>query len=167
MTRNDYDTPVQPQRITPESVRRQNLNPYPESEMEAQSLLIAPQAGRAQIGKDLDDIYKIKHADKRQGSAWDYFTAQTSDTRLSNLRKDTEIRYVQWAIDVQGKCLMMGLSKSSALVDWMRSTVCEPSLGRNGFLRENLQSVHTKSEQINVEQVEKKRNIFGMPTGGN
>lgn len=159
----------QSNKLTPENVRRQNLNPYPESENEVQAMMIAPQAGRAQIGRDLDNIYKIKHADKRIGSAWDYFTAQTSDTRLSNLRKDTEIRYVQWALEVQGKCLMMGLSKSSALSDWMRSTVCEPGLGRNGFLRENIQSVHTKSENVNVEQVEKSRSIFGFMknTGGN
>lgn len=164
---HDDEQPTQPQRLTPENVRRQNLNPYPESEMEAQSLLIAPQTGRAQIGADLDKVYRVRHADKRVGSAWDYFTAQTSDTRLSNLRKDVEIRYVQWAIEVQGKALMMGLSKSSALADWMRSTVCEPGLARNGFLRENIQSVHTKSESINVENVEKGRNMFGFLKGNN
>ena len=154
------------QKATPESIRRQNLNPYPESDNEIQALMIAPQAGRAQIGQDLDRIYKIKHPDNRTGSAWDYFTAQTSDTRLSNLRKENEMALVRWALRQQGKCLLLGLSKASANADWWRSTVCEPSLGRNGFLRETLQSIHTKSENVNVEQVEKSRNIFGMISGG-
>lgn len=151
-----------PGKMTPESVRRQNLNPYPESEVEAQSLMIAPQTGRAKIGKDLDEIYQIKHPDNRRGSAWDYFTAQTSDTRLSNLRKETEIKLVRWAIGQQGRCLMMGLSKASVNADWWRSTVCEPGLARNGFLRENIQSIHTKTEQLNIEQTEKSRNILGF-----
>ena len=167
-SKDQEQAPVSPGRITPENVRRQNLNPYPESDNEFQSLMIAPQMGRAKIGMDLDKMYNIKHADKRVGSAWDYGTAQTSDTRLSNLRKETEITRVRWAIDVQGKCLMMGLPKSAALVDWDRSSICEPGLGRNGFLRENIQSVHSKSEQINVEQTEKSRSLFGfLNKGGN
>lgn len=164
--RDEYEeqppTPPPSTKITPSSVLRQNLNPYPESDVEAQSLLIAPQTGRAKIGKDLDDIYKIKHSDDRKGSAWDYFTAQTSDTRLSNIRTDPEMRIVRWAIGQQGRCLMMGLGKSAANADWWRSQICEPSLGRNGFLRENLQSIHTKSESINVENVEKGRNVLGF-----
>ena len=154
--------PQQSKSMTPENVRRQNLNPYPESEMEAQSLMIAPQTGRAQIGKTLDDRYQIKHPDGSTGSGWDYFTAQTSDTRLSNIKTEPEMRLVRWAMGQQGRCLMMGLSKPAINADWWRSQVCEPGLARNGFLRINVQSVHTKSENVNVEQVEKSRNIFGF-----
>ena len=162
----DEEPQPQPTRLTPENVRRQNLNPYPESEVEAQSLMIAPQAGRAKIGVDLDRMYKIKHPDSLEGnSGWDYFTAQTSDTRLSNLRTEPEMRLVRWALGQQGRCLMMGLSKPAVNADWWRSQVCEPSLGRKGFLRENIQSIHSKSENVNIENVEKSRSIFGFAKG--
>ena len=153
-------------RVTPASIRRQNLNPLPESEVELNGVLLTPQNGRASLGKELDEMYKIKHPDGSINSAWDYFTAQTSDTRLSNLRNDLEIRFVRWSLEVQGKALIMKLPKAAATADFYRTTVCEPGLARDGFLRNNIQTVHTKNENINVEHNEKSRNLFGKILGG-
>ena len=151
-------------RMTPSSVRRQNLNPLPENEVELNGVLLTPQNGRANLGKELDEMYHVKHADGTTRSAWDYFTAQTSDTRLSNLRNEREIAWVRWALEVQGKCLMNKLPKSAAQADFLRTIVCEPSLARDGFLRNNIQTIHTKSENINVD-TEKSRSIFGKILG--
>jgi len=158
----------QVRKITPSQVRSQNLNPYVESDVELQSHLITPQNGRAKIGKDLDRLYKIRYNDgnvNQEDNAWDLFTAITSDTRLSNLTPVQE-KYVQWAIKVQGYCIMWGLSKSGSQVDWMRASICEPGLGRQGFLRNNIQTIHTKSESVNIEAKPEKRGLFGGLMGG-
>lgn len=150
-------------KMTPESVRRQNLNPSIESDVELQSQLITPQTGRAKVGRDLASMYMIKN--NSNASYWDLATAITSDTRLSNLTKVQE-RYVQWTLKMLGLCLMFELPKSAAMADWLRATVCEPSLGREMALRNNLQTVQTKSEAIQVEESSPKRNFLGIPIGG-
>ena len=153
---------------TPSQVRSQNLNPYVESDVELQSHLITPQNGRAKIGQGLDRLYKIKYfdgKDQHEDDVWDLNTAITSDTRLSNLTPVQE-RYVQWALKIQGFCILWGLSKSAAHADWMRASICEPGLGRQGFLRNNIQTVHTKSESVNIEAKPEKRGLFGGLMGG-
>lgn len=155
-------------KLSPSDVRKQNLNPIVESDIELQSQLITPQTGRGRIGQDLDRLYKIKYHDGNDhqvDSYWDLATAITSDTRLSNLTP-TQERYVQWAIKIQGMCLMQGLPKSASLSDWFRATVCEPSLGRGMALRNNLQTVQSKSEAVQIEESSPKRSIFGGVLGG-
>ena len=149
---------------TPASVRRENLQPYSESEQDTLLQLVVPQTGRAKIGKDLDRLYRIKYNDgtiNQDDSYWDIATSITSDTRLSNLT-DKQEAYVQWAIKMQGYCLMLGLPKSASLSDWLRATICEPSLGRGMALRNNLQTVRQKSEHLQVEQTGEKRSLFGF-----
>ena len=73
----------------------QNLNPIPENETESSILLITPQDGRAKIGTGYKSVNQFKvhtHAkDSREiMDTWDLKTAVTSDTRLSNLKKEQE-----------------------------------------------------------------------------
>lgn len=158
------------ERLTPERVRDSNLNSSPETREELMNIMITPQNGRSKIGKDLDEFYEVKHQSSDSNnptkrSGWEMFSAQTSDTRLSNL-DEYEKRYVQWCMKVQGQCLMLGLSKPALFSDWLRSTVCEPSLAKGGFLRTNIQSVNTKNETVSIEQSEPKRDIFGKIKNG-
>jgi hypothetical protein len=126
-------------------------------------MMITPQNGRAPIGKDLKTFYTIKQGGEKR-SGWDSFSAVTSDTRLSKLN-DKEKIYVQWCLKVQGMCMYMDLSKPAIFSDWLRLCVCEPSLATDGFLRTNLQSVHTKNETISTEEKPPARNLWGKITG--
>ena len=161
-------------RITPGSVRNDNargngnLNYVGSEENDLDVFLINPQNGRSKIGRDLADIYNIKVQTNRgkektvqDVSVWDLYTAVTPDTRLSNLTKDQE-KYVQWALKMEGLCLMANLKKSSAMASWLRMSICEPSLGRGMALRQNLQTIHSKSESINIEDKPEKRSLFGF-----
>jgi len=156
--------------LTTRRVLEQNLNPMPENETESSVLLITPQDGRAKIGAGYKSVNQFKvhtHTeDKRQiMDTWDLKTALTSDTRLSNLKKEQEA-YVQWTVKIEGMCLRQGLGKPAANASWLRSAILEPGLGREGFLRKSLNTVNTKSESINMEEKPTQRTILGFPIGG-
>ena len=63
-------------------------------------------------------------------------------------------------------CLRMGLGKPAANASWLRSAILEPGLGREGFLRKQLSTVHTKQDTVNVEEASKPRTILGFPIPG-
>jgi len=164
----------QSKKATPASVRKQNLNYIGENEADMQGFMVYPQDGRSPIHEDLDHVYniKIQEYDEETGvrevkerSVWGLKTAISPDTRLSNLTKPQE-EYVQWSHKAEGLCLMLGLRKSAAVISWKRTAIVEPSLGRGGFLRNNLQTIQTKQESVSIEENSKPRNPFGFFTGG-
>jgi len=154
---------VSEDRLTPGKIRDENLNASPDTKEELLNSMITPQNGRAPIGNDLRSFYKVQHNDINK-SGWDMFSAVTSDTRLSKLN-EAEKRYVTWCLKVQGMCIYMDMSKPAIFSDWLRLCICEPSLATDGFLRTNLQSVHTKNETISTEEKPPKRNLFGFIKG--
>lgn len=159
-------------KATPNSVRAQNLNYIGETEQDLQGFMVLPQNGRAPISADLSETYNINvhqtdiagHKSVQKRSAWGLQTAVTTDTRLSNLTPSQEI-YNQWALKALGLALMLGLPKTASIIDWKRLAICEPSLGRGGFLRNNLQTIHNKQESVSIEEKPASRNIFGKLLG--
>lgn len=155
-------------KLTPRSTREQNLNSVAETETELQSQLITPQNGRAKISSDVKQEYvvKILKGNKyEEQSNWEMQSLITADTRLSNLRKEQE-PLIQWCLEMQGDCVMLGLPESGAYADWIRLSVCEPSLGVGMALRNNIQTIRTKNENVSIEEKPVKRNILGIPIGG-
>lgn len=159
-------------KATPATVRKQNLNYVGETENDLQAFMVQPQDGRGAIGEDLDDMYNIKIQERDsegrtqmvERSGWNLKTAITSDGRLANFNSSQEI-YVQWTYRAEGLCLLKGFKKSAMLASWKRSSIVEPSLGRNMALRQNLQTIHNKSETVNIEENTKPRTILGFPIG--
>jgi hypothetical protein len=159
---------LKPKSPTAESVRRKNLNPQLSSPVEFQSSILVPQTGRAKIGEDLEGMYKIKRTNSsgisQQDDAWDYFSALTSDVRISNLDpKSSEYAYVQWCLKMMFLCLQLGYPKSAAIVQGMMLSVTEPSLAKDMKFLMNIQTVRQESQHIQVEEQPKSsRNLFGF-----
>ena len=152
------------ERLTPQRVRDENLNSNPETKEELQNMMITPQDGRSPVPGDLKKFYNVKYENTKSSSGWEMKTALSSDTRMSNTDA-LEKRYVQWTIKGEAQCLMLGLSKAGLYYSWLRSSVNEPALGFEGFLRKNIQSVNMKNETISTEEKIPKRSIFGFMKG--
>lgn len=155
---------------SPESVRRKNLTPSFNSPTDVQANLLLPQTGRAKIGDDLSNNYKVKFA-RADGSidevdVWNLASSITSDTRMSNLDpKLKEYAFVQWGMDIQTKCLMCGLMGSSAMAQMMVLSITEPTMGKNMAFFKNIQTVRQESQHVQVEETKKSKNLFGFISG--
>lgn len=153
-------------RITPDNVRRENLNPNIETEYELKSSILTPQTGRAPLTQDFNEYYKIKRLDEDNqtiyDNAWDGFASITSDTRISNLDPHSpEYAYVQWAMKMQLMCIQAGLPRSAALAQALALSQTEPSLAKNMAFLRTLQTVRQESQHLQIDQSSKSRNIFG------
>jgi hypothetical protein len=151
------------ERITPNAIREQNLNANPDTKEELQNMMITPQDGRSPVTSDLKKFYNVEHEEDTR-SGWEMKTALSSDTRMSNTN-ELEKKYINWTIRGEAQCLMLGLSKAGLYYSWLRSSINEPSLGFEGFLRKNIQSVNMKNETISTEEKVPKRSIFGFMKG--
>lgn len=169
----DQQTAVNPKLPTGAQVTEQNLNPYGETDFDVQSLMVTPQSGRAPIDQEVKDNYKVKHIkyDSLKGayeyvhqSVWKLFSVFTSDTRLSNLTK-AEVRYARWAVRMEGTCLANGLYKPASTAAFLRISAQESALGRDGFLRNNIQEVRQKTESLVVEQKPQDKKFLGGAFG--
>jgi hypothetical protein len=154
------------EKITPEKVRKSNLNPRPESQIDISHELINVQTGRGSVGKDIDKDYEIKlitpNGEIRHIKAWDFFTTLSSDVRLSNLTELPDKKFVKWGVRQQLISLQLGLVQSSALCNALTLSVTEPSLASNGFLRNIIQTIKQESQHVQIEQNGEKRNILGF-----
>lgn len=152
-------------KITPDKVRRRNLNPTPENPIEVTSSLIEVRSGRDPLGKELDDIYRVKRASGDVISANDALTIINPDIRLSNLgydKKDEilELERVRWAMRQMNTNVGLGLPKSTLKAQQMVLEVTEPSLAKKGFLRKQLATIRQESTHTQIEEPPKKQSIF-------
>jgi hypothetical protein len=151
--------------MTPENVRARNLLPSPESPLDISQIQLVPQTGRARQGKDLEEKFKIKYVDYDGEvvtvSAWDLLTFITADVRLSNITK-VDRRYVEWCLKCAKNNLQMGCMEAFADSVFDMMTIVEPSLGLGGYLRQMLQTIKQESQHVQIEQTDKKTNIFGF-----
>jgi hypothetical protein len=157
---------LRPEKDTPSSVRRKNLNPKPESQLDISQQLIEVQTGRKKISNDLENLYKVTHnanGSSQQHDAWGMFNTLTIDVRGSNLDpKSNELNYINWGIKMQGICSVLGLPNSLATTQWLILSVTEPSLAKNMAFRNSLQTIRQESQHVQIEQPTKSTNLFGM-----
>jgi len=166
------------EKITPEIVRKKNLRPPPLNPLEINQSLIEPRIGRERLGNELEQHYRVTRLYKdnpdnplepfklQEKDAWDQLTTVTSDLRLSNLghEKDhavNELKYSKWAMKMELMSLQEGYNKSSLLSKSFLATTTESSLAKNGFLRNNLQTIRQESQHIQIEDTPKKKSIIG------
>lgn len=152
-------------------VREQNLAPLLETDFDVQALMVTPQSGRASIGQSLSDMYELEtqegdRSKRRRFKLWHLLSAVTSDERLANYRNEHQERYARWCMRFEGWLLDEGLAKPAATARWMRMAMVENGLGRNMALRNNLQEVRQKSEQLIVENKPEQKKILGGLFGG-
>ena len=166
------------EKVTPELVRKKNLRPPPLNPLEINQSLIEPRIGRERLGQELEREYKVSRLKKNnpydaeedyhleEKDAWDQLTTITSDVRLSNLgyikeHTQNELRYTKWANKVELMCLQEGYNKSALLAKDLLATTTEASLAKNGFLRNNLQTIRQESQHIQIEDTPKKKSLLG------
>lgn len=162
---------VKPTNPTPENVRRKNLNPATTNPVELQASILVPQTGKARIGNDLDQVYKVPFLNDDGSESyvdvWDLFSSVTSDTRIANLDPNKpEYAYVQWAMDLWIKSIQNGYVGAAACAQGMALSVTEPSLAKGMAFLKNIQTVRQESSHVQVEENKTKRSIFGIPIGG-
>lgn len=154
---------------TPESVRRRNANPRPESQLDISHELIELQLGRKVLPDDVDSGYQLRNLNKDgvvRDNAWNLFNTIPIDIRLANLDpKHSEYEYVQWGLKMQGICALLKLPNSMATCQWLIASVTEPSLAKNMALRNNLQTVRQESQHVQIENPSKSTNILGFLKG--
>lgn len=153
-------------RVTSNEVRENNINPLLETDYDVQSLMVTPQTGHAEIGKDLKDMYEVKtqHGtkDKRKTyKLWHLFSVITSDERLANYRNEHQERYARYMMKMEGWLLQEGMAKPAGTARWMRMAMVENGLGRNMALRNNLQEIRTKSDNLIVEKKPEEKKLLG------
>lgn len=175
------------EKITPELVRKKNLRPPPLNPLEINQSLIEPRIGRERLGQELERNFKVNRIKKEnpldgdedyhleETDAWDQLTTITSDVRLSNLgynkeHTENELRYTKWANKSELMCLQEGYNKSALLAKVLLATTTESSLAKNGFLRNNLQTIRQESQHIQIEDTPKKKSLmaslFSRNNGG-
>jgi hypothetical protein len=151
--------------LTPESVRRKNLLPSPESSLDISQIQLVPQTGRAIQGTDLFNKFNISFMDYSgeivSVSAWDMLTFITADIRLSNITK-VDREYVEWCLRCAKNNLQMGCMEAFADSVFDMMTIVEPSLGVGGYLRQMLQTIKQESQHVQIEESPKKTSIFGF-----
>lgn len=156
-------------KVTPESVRRRNTNPRPQTPLDISHELIEPQLGRKVLPENVELGYQLRNLDDNgvvKDSAWDLFNTIPTDIRLSNLEPNSpEYEFVQWALKMQGICALLKLPNSMATCQWLIASVTEPSLGKNMALRHNLQTVRQESQHVQIENPSKNTNILGFLKG--
>ena len=157
---------VEEKRVTPESVRRANLNPTIDTDVELKGSIFTPQTGRSKITQGFDDFYQIRRIDKDNEAifdpAWDGFASVTSDTRSSNLDPSTpEYDYVKWAMKMQLLCVQGGLPSAAAMAQALAFAQTEPSLAKNMAFLKSIQTIRQESQHLQIEDNAKSRSIFG------
>ena len=153
-------------KVTPESVRRRNSNPRPETQLDISHELIELQLGRKNLPEDVDADYQLRNLKDDKvvnDNAWNLFNTIPIDIRLANLDpKHPEYEYVQWALKMQGICALLKLPNSMATCQWLIASITEPSLAKNMALRNNLQTVRQESQHVQIDNPGKSTNIMGF-----
>lgn len=158
---------------TPDNVRKRNLRPPPLNPLEINQSLIEPRVGRDRIGLELDKTFNTRKivydGDNylvRDANAWEQLTTITSDVRLSNLSYSKEhavqeLKLARFWLKMSQLTLQDELYESSLLCHSILSTITETSQAKNGFLRNNLQTIRQESQHIQIEDTPKKRSLLG------
>lgn len=159
--------------IMPENIRKRNLRPPPLNPLEINQSLIEPRVGRERIGLELDNNFNTRkiyfdgtNYNIRKANAWEQLTTITSDVRLSNLsynKEDAtqELKNARFWLKMSQITLQDELNESSLLSHSLLSTITETSQAKQGFLRNNLQTIRQESQHIQIEDTPKKRSLLG------
>lgn len=157
-------------RVSPSSVRRDNMQIKPEKPIELNVPFLYPQTGRMDLARDAKNIfvndYNDSSNDAQSDQYWDYFSTITPDIRLSNLNP-RELKRVRWALEMHLRCMQLRLPKSAAYFLEDALSVTETSMAKDMALLKQLQTIRQESQHVQVERSPDKRNLGSLIGLGN